>query len=513
MTATQEHAPDAEAQLLATILAHALLRPDDIALICGDTETSWSALRRRTLALAGALYAQSPEIGERVVLLGDVSLDLVIAYLAIVAAGKCAVPLQTSAHPEALAGMVSDCAPSLIFADGKYLDNLQPFLKADLRAVRLGTDDMANLVAGATPLEAPLQVPADTPFNIIYSSGTTGKAKGIVQPHAMRYRQAARSLFGLGPDSTMLLATPLYSNTTLMPMLSALCHGARVVMMPKFDAEGYLELAERFTATHTMLVPVQYQRILAAPGFANRDLSHFKIKQSTGAPIAPADKKRIAHDWPGRFLEVYGLTEGGCTCILDVAAFPEKAHTVGKPASGNDIRVIDDNGNDVPTGERGEIIGRSAMMMSGYFRNEAANDAFYWRDKDGVLYHRTGDIGVFDSDGFLTLVDRKKDVIISGGFNIYASDLEEKLLQHPDIADATVIGIPSEKWGETPLGLVVAKPGAEIAPDDILAWLNSRLGKMQRASAIELRPELPRNAVGKVLKQDLKKAYWEDANG
>lgn len=504
-----------EGRLLAVVLGHADDLPDDIALICGDAQRTWKQLRTETLALAGAINARVPTAGDRVVLLGDVSMELVTAYLAIIAAGKCAVPLQTSAHPEALAGMVGDCAPGLVFADEKYLDRLQPLLKADVTAVRLDghTDDLKNFVSGAQPLDGPQIVSPESPFNIIYSSGTTGKAKGIVQSHRMRYRQTSRSLFGLSPASTMLLATPLYSNTTLMPMLCSFFHGARVVMMPKFDAEGYLDLAEQYAATHTMLVPVQYQRILAAPSFAGRDLSHFQIKQSTGAPIPAADKQRIAGEWPGRFLEVYGLTEGGCTCILDANAHPDKAHTVGKPAAGNDIRVINDDGRDVPMGERGEIIGRSAMMMSGYFRNQAANDAFYWRDKDGTLYHRTGDIGVFDEDGFLTLVDRKKDVIISGGFNIYASDIEEKLLEHSDIADACVIAIPSEKWGETPLGLVVAKPDTHIDPTEILEWVNGRLGKMQRAAAIELRSELPRNAAGKVLKQDLKKPYWENVNG
>ena len=502
-----------EPAILGRILSHAFERPDDIALICGDAERSWKQLREEILALAGAITATGT-IGDRVVLLGDVSAELVIAYLAIITAGRCAVPLQTSAHPEALAGMVADCEPSLMFADGKYLDTLQSLLVSQTFVVRLDSDagELEKFVATGNPLETPQRVSPENPFNIIYSSGTTGKAKGIVHSHTMRYRQVARDVFDLNSASTMLLATPLYSNTTLMPMLMALFHGSRVVMMQKFSAEGYLDLAEKHAATHTMLVPIQYQRILAADSFTNRDLKSFKVKQCTGAPLAAADKRRIMQEWPGRFLEIYGLTEGGCTCLLDAVAHPEKAHTVGKPAGGNDIRIIDDDGNDLPIGERGEIIGRSRMMMSGYFRNQAANDAFYWRDKNDILYHRTGDIGVFDEDGFLTLVDRKKDVIISGGFNIYASDLEEKLLDHPDIADATVIAIPSEKWGETPLGLVIANPKTQIDPDLILEWVNGKLGKMQRLSAIEQRNTLPRSIVGKVLKQKLKKPYWENIN-
>ena len=373
----------------------------------------------------------------------------------------------------------------------------------------LDTEEIADFAASASPLTAPLEVAPESAFNIIYSSGTTGRAKGIVHSHLMRHRQTVRDVFAISQTSTMLLATPLYSNTTLMPLLMTLFHGGKLVMMRKFDAEAYLDLAERYGATHTMLVPVQYQRILAAESFARRDLSRFEVKQSTGAPMPRADKRALAERWPGRFVEIYGLTEGGCTCMLEVTAHPDKAHTVGRPAPGNDIRVIDDAGNDVPIGSRGEVIGRSGAMMSGYFRNPEADAAFYWRDANGVLYHRTGDIGFFDEDGFLTLVDRRKDVIISGGFNIYASDIEDKLLSHPSIAEAAVIGMPSDKWGETPLALVIAKPGIGVDTEDIRDWVNARLGKMQRVAAVELRNELPRSALGKVLKRELKQPYWE----
>src|SRR5690606_4829392 len=204
------------------------------------------------------------------------------------------------------------------------------------------------------------------------------------------------------------------------------------------------------------------------------------------------------------------LTEGGCTCILDVGAAPDKAHTVGRPAPGNDIRVIDEAGHTLPQGAVGEVVGRSPTMMTRYFRNREATEAFYWYDEAGNRFHRTGDIGRFDADGYLTLLDRKKDVIISGGFNIYASDLERALLAHPEVVDAAVIAIPSEKWGETPLGLAVLREGASIAAEALLEWANGRVGRMQRMSGLELRPALPRSAAGKLLKQDLKAPYWSD---
>jgi len=495
--------------LLETILAHGGKRPEAPALICGGACLSWGELRRQVLELAGAIRARLGTDGHRIALTGGAGADLVVAYLATVASGNCAVPLPTSLTPEALRGMIRDCEPSLAFSVPDWQEVVAAALGAGTASVCLDGASLSRFVAGTQPLGEIAAVPPDAPFNIIYSSGTTGRPKGIVQSHAMRERQATRSVFGLGAESTTLLATPLYSNTTLMPMLSALFHGGRVVMMEKFDAEAYLDLAERYGATHTMLVPVQYRRILDAASFGRRDLSRFQVKQCTGAPLAAEDKRRIAAAWPGRMLEIYGLTEGGCSFMLDVTRHPDKLHTVGRPQPDNDIRIIGEDGQDVAPGARGEIVGRSPMMMSGYFRNPAATEAFYWRDPDGAVYHRTGDIGAFDEDGFLTLIDRKKDVIISGGFNIYASDLEAVLAGHPDVADAAVIGIPSEKWGETPLGLVVARPGSRLSPPDLLAWANGQLGKMQRLSAIETRAELPRSVVGKVLKQELKQPYWD----
>lgn len=494
--------------LLASILAHGLERPGDEALRCGSASLNWQSLRDAVLETAGSLAPMVAEGNGRIGLLGTASVELAVAYLAIVAAGGCAVPLPVSAHPDALSGMIADCEPDLVLAHQENEQLVRNIAKVPVLAITPG-EGLPRSFLRAAPLEHARVCAPETDFNIIYSSGTTGRAKGIVHSHAMRYRQAARSLFGIDKSSTMLLATPLYSNTTLMPLLAALFHGGRVILMPKFDAELYLDLAESEQVTHTMLVPVQYQRILDSKSFDKRDLSAFRMKQCTGAPLSAAVKRAAVERWPGRFFEIYGLTEGGCTCILDVSASPDKAHTVGKPAAGNDIRIIDEDGQFLPAGKRGEIVGRSATMMSGYFRNEAANQAFYWRDGEGTVFHRTGDIGLFDEDGFLVLLDRKKDMIISGGFNIYASDLEEKLLSHPHIADAAVIAVPSERWGETPLGLVVAKDKAIVDPGELLEWTNAQLGKMQRLSGVELRDALPRSNVGKVLKQDLRRPYWE----
>jgi acyl-CoA synthetase (AMP-forming)/AMP-acid ligase II len=256
---------------------------------------------------------------------------------------------------------------------------------------------------------------------------------------------------------------------------------------------------------------VQYQRIMDLPDFDQHDLSAFRMKFCTSAPFSAALKADILKRWPGGLIEYYGMTEGGGTCALHAHKFPDKLHTVGQPNPGHDIRLIDEQGREVPQGELGEVVGRSSAMMNGYHNQPHKTSEAEWYDAAGRRYIRTGDIGRFDAEGFLTLMDRKKDMIISGGFNIYPSDLEAVLAQHPAVADAAVVGMPSRQWGETPVAFVVLKEGAAQTAaqtaEQIRAWTNERLGKTQRLSALKVLPSLPRSAIGKVLKRELREQH------
>jgi acyl-CoA synthetase (AMP-forming)/AMP-acid ligase II len=307
-----------------------------------------------------------------------------------------------------------------------------------------------------------------------------------------------------------LVATPLYSNTTLVAVVPTLAQGGCLVLCPKFDAAGYLALAESHRATHTMLVPVQYQRLMALPGFDRHDLSSFRWKFSTSAPFHAPLKAQVLARWPGALVEYYGMTEGGGTCILQAHLHPHKLHTVGQPAEGHDIRLIDEDGHEVPraSGASGEVVGRSGAMMTGYHGQPGKTAEAEWYDGDGRRYIRTGDIGRFDEDGFLILHDRRKDMIISGGFNIYPSDLEAVLRRHPDVADAAVLGVPSAQWGETPVAYVVLRDSASSpGPAALREWANAQVGKTQRLADLRVVPELPRSAIGKVLKRALREAW------
>ena len=305
----------------------------------------------------------------------------------------------------------------------------------------------------------------------------------------------------------MLASTPLYSNTTLVALLPTLALGGTVILMSKFDTRRYLELAQQHRVTHTMLVPVQYQRLMDDPHFDAFDLSSFEAKFSTSAPFGAALKAEVLRRWPGRLTEIYGMTEGGGRCELEAHNYPHKLHTIGRPASGHDIRLIDEQGREVSPGETGEIVGSSAAMMEGYFGMPEKTREVEWFDMKGKRFIRTGDIGRYDEDGFLILSDRKKDMVISGGFNIYPSDLEAELNQHPDVRESAVVGVPSRQWGETPVAYVVLRPHTTITPDDLLSWLNARVSKTQRLADLLLVESLPRSEIGKVLKRQLREEY------
>jgi len=492
------------------IRAHAKERGDKDALVAKDCAIDYAGLDRLMDRIAAALQRDGVAQGQAVAIVAGSGIEYGAVFLGVLRAGCVAAPLAPSATGEAIAAMITDCGAPILFIDGDAAQTLKPFM-LDMRVIRLDTDAFAKWLApdGATP--TPVTIAPGDGFNIIYSSGTTGTPKGIVQSHAMRWAHIHRNgTAGFG-DAVTMIATPLYSNTTLVSFLPTLGWGGTAVLMNKFDARGYLTLAARHRATHTMLVPVQYQRIMALPDFDRFDLSSFAFKTCTSAPFPAALKADVLARWPGLLVEYYGMTEGGGTCILVANQFPDKLHTVGRPVEGHDIRLIDDDGNEVAQGETGEVVGRSPAMMTGYHGRKDATAAAEWFDADGNRYIRHGDVGRFDADGFLTLLDRKKDLIISGGFNIYPVDLEAVLARHPAVADCSVIGVPSEAWGETPVGFYVPHAGA---PDDdaaILAWANAQLGKTQRLSALHVIDELPRSAIGKVLKRELRDRLAEPA--
>ncbi|MCP9340087.1 class I adenylate-forming enzyme family protein [Stutzerimonas xanthomarina] len=496
------------------LIAHcAIERPDHPALVQDERRLSYAELDALMDRVAAALQRDGMHPGDVLAICAYNSIEYAVVFLGALRAGVAVAPLAPSASAESLLTMLADAAPRVLFLDTHAAQHLAP-VEARLPCPTLRLDQatrhgLSAWLSDAAP--APVAIQPGWAFNIIYSSGTTGEPKGIVQSHAMRWAHVRRSAaYGYGDNATTLISTPLYSNTTLVAFLPTLALGSTVVLMSKFDAGEYLRLAQQHAVTHTMLVPVQYQRLMARDDFEQYDLSRFRYKMCTSAPFSAALKADVLARWPGGLVDTYGMTEGGGTCILAGHEYPDKLHTVGRPAEGHDIRVIDDEGHELPVGSIGEIVGHSPAMMTGYLNKPEKTAEAEWFDPSGKRFIRTGDVGRFDADGFLTLLDRKKDMIISGGFNLYPSDLEVILREHPAIADVAVVGVPSTRWGETPVAFVVLSENQTEAPETLQDWFNSRVGKTQRLARLVLTDELPRSAIGKVLKRELRDRFTSE---
>ena len=487
-------------------------QPEHLALVLNDESLTYSAFDALVEAVAASLQRDGMTPGQMVAICAQTSLRYVALYYGTLRAGGVVAPLPPSATADNLSAMLENSQAGWLFID-QSINAHWPVQQIATALHRIAIDDSEAAVAWTTwlsstsPLSA-IVIKPSSPFNLIYSSGTTGVPKGIMQPCGMRWSHTQRAWqTGYRPESVLLTATPLYSNTTLVALLPALALGATCVMMAKFDPLTFLQLAQRYAVTHTILVPIQYQRILDRSEFDDFDLSSFQCKFSTSAPFSTALKAALLQRWPGNLTEIYGMTEGGGRCELRAHDHQTKLHTVGQPASGCDIRIIDDQGIEVARGQLGEIVGRSAAMMMGYHRQPDKTREVEWFSPDGLRFIRTGDVGRFDEDGFLILGDRKKDMLISGGFNIYPTDLESELAQHVAVADCAVVGVASKRWGETPVAFVVLKDKQSADAQTLLQWTNSRVGKTQRLARLEIVDELPRNAIGKVLKRDLREDF------
>ncbi len=491
-------------------------RAADIAIKIGEQAVSWAAFDKLVSQAANAFLEAGLEPGDRVATVGRNSLSYIATIFACLRAGGCITPLQTLTSENDLIRMINDSGATFLFVSSEFAPALYERCGA-LQSIDAGhiycfdksfpqIETFDRFIEGLPGTSPNISVDPHSGACLVYSSGTTGDPKGILQSRLHKARECEdMAEAGLSPAARVLITTPLCSSTTLFILFAALGNGATVVVMEKFGAEKFLKLSTRNRITHTILVPVQYERILTSEAFGRFDLSSYDVKISIGAPLRRSLKKEILDRWPeGGLIEFYGMTEGGPSCVLFAHESPDKLDTVGQPAEGCDVKIISDDGYVLPKGKAGEIVGRSGRMMVGYWNRPTETREASWYDSDGNRFLKSGDIGWFDDEGFLHLVDRKKDVIISGGFNIYATDLENVICDHPNVLEAAIVGAPSAKWGETPVAFVVLRDGAESDAASIKEWTNSKLGKVQRLSAVHLIDALPRNDIGKVAKRNLR---------
>lgn len=485
----------------------------------GDVLT-WGALDDASGRVARNLVASGIVKGDRIGVLSENSLSYCALIVGILRAGASVVPLPTLVSDEALAKMIDDSGAHLVFASVaqiKAFSGATTTCRAHIVCIDPDKawegQSLADFQRPGVQAALP-QVSADDEFNIIYSSGTTGRPKGIVHTHKLRADMAV--WFGeisIPPGARTLTTTSIYSNWTMGALTYTLWAGGYLEMMGKYSPEALIETCQRFAPHSIFLIPVQIERLIES-GLMDGKPPPASMKWTAGSYLAPEHKIALQNWWPGGVSEVYGMTEGAPFTMLLGLKHPDKMHTVGQSNPPEDLKIINDDGNELGFGERGEVVGRARTVMNGYNNAPEAVERILWHDAHGIAYFRSGDIGELDEDRFLTITGRKKDMIISGGLNIYAADVEEIIREHSDVDEVAVIAVPSAKWGESPAAIIVRREGATANEAELLDWTNARLGKAQRIRAVAFTDCLPRGGLGKVLRNVLRDEFRHlgDAN-
>ncbi|KCG84907.1 fatty-acid--CoA ligase FadD5 [Mycobacterium tuberculosis] len=500
---------------------HAMMQPDAPALrFVGNTMT-WADLRRRVAALAGALSGRGVGFGDRVMILMLNRTEFVESVLAANMIGAIAVPLNFRLTPTEIAVLVEDCVAHVMLTEAALapvaigVRNIQPLLSVIVVAGGSSQDSVfgyEDLLNEAGDVHEPVDIPNDSPALIMYTSGTTGRPKGAVLTHANLTGQAMTALYTSGANINSdvgFVGVPLFHIAGIGNMLTGLLLGLPTVIYPlgAFDPGQLLEVLEAEKVTGIFLVPAQWQAVCTEQQARPRDL-RLRVLSWGAAPAPDALLRQMSATFPEtQILAAFGQTEmSPVTCMLLGEDAIAKRGSVGRVIPTVAARVVDQNMNDVPVGEVGEIVYRAPTLMSCYWNNpEATAEAFA-----GGWFH-SGDLVRMDSDGYVWVVDRKKDMIISGGENIYCAELENVLASHPDIAEVAVIGRADEKWGEVPIA-VAAVTNDDLRIEDLGEFLTDRLARYKHPKALEIVDALPRNPAGKVLKTELRLRYGACVN-
>lgn len=505
---------------LATLLAQNARRyPDKVALVCEDRRLTFGELDARGDRLANALAERGIGCGDRVALTMPNGIELVEAMAAVVKLGALIVPLSTRLTAREIGYILGHCEPGAVF----YSEGMRPAVAAALD----GVPEAARIVTGAPEegeegfsgfLEsaangAPPAAPAAADDCMIaYTSGTTGRPKGAVATNANLIVAALANVaeWGLNEGDVVMATTAMAHRTGLSRLANALVIGCRLVMQPRFDAADALSLIEREKVTVAGGVPTVFRMMM--PEFEKRPeaAASLRLIVATGEVFPVPLKERLAAAIPHVGLFTFlAQTEAGFVAGLRPGEQEDRPHSTGRAIMGVEIRAVNADGDDVPTGEPGELLVRSgepgrAAVMREYFRDpEATATAFAGE------WFRTGDIGYFDDEGFLYFVDRAKDMIVTGGLNVYSKEVEIALIDHQAVADAAVIGVPDEAFGEAVAACVVLEDGGAATAEELIEHCRARIASYKKPRHVHFVDDLPRTGTGKVMKQALKKRLAE----
>jgi long-chain acyl-CoA synthetase len=481
------------------------------AVVDGSTRLDYGELARRCRRLVGGLRGMGLDAGDRVAILAANSSPYVEAYLAIPAGGLVIVPLNTRhAEPE-LRYALEDAGARVLITDrdpGGLADVVE-------RVVSI-PDEYESLVSGGPEHELGTGLTSDTLAGLFYTGGTTGASKGVMLSHGNLIANAFHMLVtqSLRLGDRYAVIAPMFHAAGSFAVLATVWTGGCQVMLPAFDPEAAVDMIEREAITGTLVVPTMLAAMAEAQLANARDCSSLRELGHGGSPVATEVVRRAAKAFPAaRLTHWYGATETAPIAtalpneqeVLDGA----RARSCGQPTVGLDVRIVAPDGIELAPGEVGEVVIRGANVMQGYWNKpeQTAQALRPLAEGDSVWYH-TGDLGYLDDDSYLFLVDRLKDMIVSGGENVYSTEVEEVLYRHPMVLEAAVFGVPDEQWGEAVYAVVV--PRGEVTVEELTEHCKSLIGGYKVPKGIELRGDpLPKSGPGKVLKRELREPFWE----
>ena len=496
---------------------HARYRPEHLAFIVGKERLNFLELNSRVNRLSNALLDSGIRKGQIMATVLPNCEELMLLYWAAAKTGIVIVPGSPLLQASGLATLLRDSDTEVVFADAEFAETLNN-IKNELPAIQdehwillgeskinSGFKKYSDFIAEASKDEPPdAQLCDDDVYNIMYSSGTTGAPKGIVHTHYVRanYCTHFASAWRMTPESIVLHAGAIVFNGAMLDLMPWMFLGATYILHHYFDAGAVLAAVEKEKVTHMVMVPAQITALLNHPDFDAEKLRSLEMLQNVGAPLLLEYKHKLNEILPGIFYELYGVTEGFFS-HLDRDDALRKVGSVGAAPPFIDIKVLRENGEECKAGEVGEICGRGPMMMSGYYKQPELTKKTIVK---GWLH--SGDLGYLDEDGFLFLVDRVKDMIISGGVNVFPKDIEEVIIQHPAVAEVSVFGVPDKKWGETPIAAIIFHHAQKLSQDELIKWTNERVdAKFQRIAAVVIYDSFPRNVAGKTLKREMRDSY------
>ena len=484
-------------------------RPDRVALRHGERELTYAQLNERSSRLAQALLAGGLSAGSRVAYLGRSAPEVIELLFAVAKIGAVIVPLNWRLSPRELAGVLADAQAPLLIADAAYRDIAERLAPEALRIVG---DDYERWLRGHEAVDPGGRGEPHDVVVQMYTSGTTGVPKGVLTTHRNLAAAATTSTcWGFDGDTVSLTPLPLFHIGGIGWVYCGLWHGAATILVSEFDAAAVLDDLERLRVTNPIFVPTMLQMLTAVPGAAQRNYSALRTITYGASPITTTALRAALRTFGSPMIGLYGLTEstGGVVHLDGADHDPEgpRRHllrSAGRPYPWVELRIVDPaTGRELPADTVGEVWLRAPNVMAGYFNRPADTAAAITPDR----WLRTGDGGYLDAEGYLFLTDRVKDMIVSGGENVYPIEVEDVLAQHPDVADVAVIGVPDERWGEAVKALVVPRDGLTPAPSALLEFARDRLAGYKLPRSIDFVTDFPRTPTGKVLKRELRERY------